>query len=132
MPMGNFFLTFPTLLSEVRNGAKNSYYAFTLPCSPGAVNPFAFSLFGRIVWSEQISLIHAENFSTNGLIVVCRHGSLLPLFHHTGSPAYTIALCHGHYFITYLVPLPLPSIFTTPFFPISFSNCVVFDFPNGT
>ena len=35
------------------------------------------------------------------------------------------------YFITYLVPLPLPSIFTTPFLFISFSNCVIFDFPNG-
>ena len=35
------------------------------------------------------------------------------------------------YFITYLVPFPLPSIFTTPFRPISFSNCVVFDLPNG-
>ncbi len=37
----------------------------------------------------------------------------------------------GDYFITYLVPFPLPSIFTTPFLPISFSNCVVFDLPNG-
>ena len=42
-----------------------------------------------------------------------------------------IILCHDDYFITYLVPLPLPSIFTTPFFPISFSNWVVFDLPNG-
>ena len=32
----------------------------------------------------------------------------------------------------YFVPLPLPSIFTTPFLFISFSNCVVFDLPNGT
>lgn len=131
MPIGNFFLTFPALLSQVRNGAKTSYYAFTLSCSPRAVKPFAVSPFGRIIWSEQISLTHAEVSSTNGLIVVCRHGSLLPLFHHTGCPAYIIALCLSSYFITYLVPLPLPSIFTTPFFPISFSNCVVFDLPNG-
>ena len=41
-------------------------------------------------------------------------------------------LHHNYYFIAYLVPLPLPSIFTTPFLPICFSNCVVFDFPNST
>ena len=45
-----------------------------------------------------------------------------------------IGVCHvnvGDYLITYFVPLPLPSVFTTPFLPISFSNCVVFDLPNG-
>ena len=32
----------------------------------------------------------------------------------------------------YFVPLPFPSTAITPFFSIAFSNCVVFDLPNGT
>lgn len=38
----------------------------------------------------------------------------------------------GSYFIIYLVPLPLPSTIMTPFCPMPFNNCVVFDFPKGT
>lgn len=32
----------------------------------------------------------------------------------------------------YFVPLPFPLIVITPFSPIAFNNCVVFDLPNGT
>ena len=41
-------------------------------------------------------------------------------------------LLKNRYFIIYFVPLPLPSTVITPFLLMSFSNCVVFDFPKET
>ena len=38
----------------------------------------------------------------------------------------------SHHLMIYFVPLPFPSTAITPFFSIAFSNCVVFDLPNGT
>ena len=47
--------------------------------------------------------------------------------------ALTIYIRFGNFdFNTYFVPLPFPLISTTPFFIISFSSSVVFDFPKGT
>ena len=37
-----------------------------------------------------------------------------------------------NHLMIYFVPLPFPSTAITPFFSIAFSNCVVFDLPNGT
>lgn len=41
-----------------------------------------------------------------------------------------IIAAYPSHLILYFVPLPFPSIATTPFSPIAFSNCVVFDLPN--